>query len=89
MPGVIEASSQSWEWDTTNGLANGEEIRLLLFTTSALIVNGEGFLGGEASTNAGVNPQADEIPILVPAIPAPGTVALVGLGACVAVRRRR
>lgn len=88
--GFLQGSSQSWEWEPSQGLANGEEIRLLLFAdSSSLVVEGRGFLGGEASTNAGVNPQANEIPILVPAVPGVGTAALSCVALLSSARRRR
>lgn len=91
LPGFF--SSLDWRWDegvAASQLQNAEEITLLVYTKPALIENGEGKLvgvTGQASSNT--DPNANNIPVLVPAVPSPGAVGLAALGLAIAAPRRR
>lgn len=91
LTGVPFISTLSWQWDdgVANQLQNGDAIRLMMFTEPALITNGLGlFDGTPGQAVAGTDEGADEIPVLVPAIPTPGGAVLLAVMAAFVPRRR-
>jgi hypothetical protein len=76
--------------DQNSQMENGKEITLLMFTRGAVIANGFGKLSGVAGQSGPSTDQnAARAPILIPAVPAPGALALVAASGLVAARRRR
>lgn len=80
-----------WEFgNQSNQLQNAEQITLLMFTRGAIIADGFGKLTGVSGQAAPTTDQnANRAPLLIPAIPAPGALALAGLVGLASARRRR
>jgi len=85
-------SSLDWQWsdDVSMQLGNEETITLLMFTSAALIGEGLANFIAPPIQASGVDPIANGAPVLIPtAIPAPGAVGVLGMGALCVIRRRR
>jgi hypothetical protein len=92
LTGVPFISTLAWQWSdaVAQQLQNGEEVRLLMFSEPALITDGVGLLDGTpGQAVTGTDEGADNIPVLVPAIPSPGAAALFAIAGLAARRRRR
>ncbi len=80
-----------WEFGNQNAQMNaGEEVTLILFARDAIVIDGfASFAGTAGQAPATTDQNANDAPVLIPGIPTPGSIALVGLGGLAAVRRRR
>ncbi len=88
-----EYSSLEWNWQFGNQgaqMPNAKEITLLVFARGATVVEGFAkFAGVSGQAGPGTSTVANNAPVLIPTIPTPSGVALLGLGGLVAARRRR
>ncbi|MEC9372549.1 MAG: hypothetical protein VYC34_01845 [Planctomycetota bacterium] len=85
-------SSLDWEWstDASGQLMNDETITLLMFTTASMPIEGLANFSGPPGQQSVGDPNANGAPALVPTIPGPGAITLLGAaGLCLGSRRRR
>lgn len=85
-------SSIDWEWpvDPASQLDNTQEITLMIFTKPSLIGNGYAkFVGNPGTSSSTADPIANNVPVLVPIIPAPGSAGLLLAAGLVGIRPRR
>lgn len=88
-----EYSSLEWNWEFGNQaaqLANAREITLLMFARGAIVTDGFAkFAGVSGQAGSTTSTVANNAPILIPIVPSPGSVALLGAAGIMATRRRR
>lgn len=89
--GVVSFIDYQWELgNQLNQLNNAEEITLLLFARGATVTNGfANFAGTSGQASPTTDTVANDVPILIPTVPGPGSLALLGIGGMLASRRRR
>ena len=85
--------SLDWQWpvNAIDQMNAGEEITLLMFTRNVPVVEGLAkFVGVPGQSSLITDPNANNAPVLIPAIPGPGAaVGLLAGGLLVGARRRR
>ena len=73
----------NWSGADVDQLDNNQEITLLLFASPSVWGNGTANFVAQPGQGAGVDPNANNAPVLIPLIPAPGSVAflsVIGIG---------
>jgi hypothetical protein len=90
IPGLGGAHDWSFDIDPANQLQNDETITLLMFTEPTFFTEGLGSMRAPSGQVSDRDPNAAEIPVLIPAIPSPAGVAVFAIaGLAGAARRRR
>ena len=89
----LEYSSLEWNWvfgDQNSQMPNSKQITLLVFARGAIVTDGFAkFAGVSGQAGTTTSTVANNAPVLIPVVPAPGATALATIAGLVAVRRRR
>ena len=87
----VFGSSLDWQWPELEAmqLQNEQTITLLMFTDSSLPIIGIGDLRAPSGQITGGGNVANNVPVLVPAIPTPGAATIGLIAGALCVRRAR